>query len=284
MRLNVLYDGFIDSLKNVKTSPWLFMLSMILDFGFLMMYFLASSFGFRAILPRIEVIATALQESPELLTGSMETGALNIPLEAFSTVKSMFWEIVLIFLVYLAALYVIFLLFEGSNWYIANRISHKHDRSRHRAGYWKHLLRFFTVSGIYYLVLMLIVFLSLRQSIVSMFMQETIINVLLVASISIVAFFMLISISLLEKHGFTKAFSGTFKVAFRRFPIVILSYIIVFLMFFVVDLLLRLFELIPGIPFWLWFTLSALLFTIAVGISRIYLIRVFNDADDHVKK
>ncbi|MGM5485197.1 MAG: hypothetical protein ACQEP1_04985 [Nanobdellota archaeon] len=240
----MIYETFIKTVNRMR--PLHLFVCGIIDILFIIYYSIFSSLGYKALVPRLSEIGDQMAKN---FTANQE-------------MLSVVNEIVLVLLLYFFLVYLGFAVFQGINWFFSHRLLRK-------LSFWGFMKRFTLTSFVYFLIFLVVAFLSLRSSFNSAFMNEGKMAVYFFISLFIVAYFALISFSFDRK-----VFRNTMRTA-KKVHLVLLSYLVVFVLFLALNLLLNgLGALGLSIYSIGGIIVSAVLILPAITFSRVFLVSV----------
>ena len=260
----IIYDKFIDTFNTFKSQFWKFSLSSILDAVFLWVTFIISSFFFTAFETQVEAMANVLSENEAIMTG------VNVPVAALSEFKHYLWKVIVVFLVYLAVMAVINLIFKSFQWFISSSFVNKKIKLTRFLG------RFFSVYIVYALIIILSAVVSLFVSYATFFSMEGFLDGVMIIILSLVMYFSLMTFSLLHKFKPSTAFKKSFgSLGIKNAPVVLLGYlipVILLIVFYFIIFFLKFTNIFVVI-------LASLLLGYIFTYSRTFLIKYFKEIE-----
>lgn len=231
------YEHFIQTLILLKKRPLLFSLSMIIDliFTIILLFLLSAFFSIYGVnRAKIEI----------------ET-QFSLSLETISSMN----QILNFSLIYILLLFILFLLMQSNNWFIANKIL------KNKINYLNYIKKFSLISLIYFILITLFIYFPLRIFVISLFENTFYLRNLSLIIIPILLVLMIIHLSILD-----------YKKLFKKIYYFIIPSIIIVTLFFLVELLSNLFLLL-GIKGIYLTILTGIIFFKVISFSRIFLIK-----------
>lgn len=226
-----------------KSLDWRYILKgSLVDILFLSLFVFITNFLWLEVNARMMKIEQMMSQDPMSIAPQM---------------NNMLTEVLSVLVVYAIILYVVIVLLQGWNWYLA----------RKEKNFWRYLLRFGKIFGFYYLILVLVSYISLRISFASMFSKDT--GWLLAAALAVVLYFMLISLSV--KGNVVRK---TLRIA-RKTDYVLLTYLVILVMFYLVDLVLKGIGMLGNFSLTGIIIVSAVFVLPTISVARRFLIKSF---------
>jgi hypothetical protein len=241
-----LYESFIDSIIDMKKKPLLVLGSMSIDLSFIFVFFLISGVMFEHIFSYLNEIISAIEVDIYLIT------------EFSSSLDKM----VYLTLFYVLIIYFLFSLMQSLNWFIANKIL------KIKIKYSEVLKHVSLISLIYFLLISIVFYISLKISVNTFFMNDYYITNIFPIILVLILILMIINLSFQSDK-----LSVLLKKTFNKLHYFIIPLIIIGSLLFIVDLISKLlFKL--GLNYLFVIILTGILLLKVITFSRIFLIKI----------
>ena len=240
------YNNFIETFILVKKRPLLFLSTLGIDFLFIFSFFFISNFLFSLVENHLTQIISAIENDVMLL----------------SEFSASFNQILYLTIIFLFIVFILFIIFQNLNWFISNKIV------GNKIKFFDFAKKFSLISLLYFTLISIFIFISIRNSINSYFMNTVYIEK--IVPLILLFIFMLLFVNLSNlKYNFIKNIKSTYL----NLHLFILPLIIIFSLFYFVDLISKLLFQI-GIKGNLLLIITAIMVLKTISISSIYLIKI----------
>ena len=167
--------------------------------------------------------------------------------------------------------YICWILFQGINWWLANRASGNKEK------FWKYFLKFFLLNIIVLFLLTVILYVPIFISMLDVFAFLTIIThfvarLVFYIAVALLVYFAGIAYALIAKHTLLKALKQTFIIGFTRWKELVPAYIIGFVVLYLIVFIILYFKQ----SFLAMFLLTILLFLPTAFWIRILITEIVN--------
>lgn len=141
------------------------------------------------------------------------------------------------------SVFILWTIFQSISWYIVQRIANEK-----RQKFWVYFKNFSLITIPFYLIFVFIVFLSVRMllSIQAISQGKGLVDGLFIIGTIILMYFLMIAYTQTNRK-FWNVIKKTFVNGIKNFPTYIITFVVIILMIFVVDLILRMFKFDPVI-------------------------------------
>jgi hypothetical protein len=238
---NDLYENFIQTYTLSIKKPLNFLLTMVLDFLFVFIFFMLSN----NFLNRIEI--------------HLQNFLSAIDLNNFSLISASLNRVFILVLIYIFIALILFILIQSVNWFIANKIV------QNKIKFFSFAKNFSLVSFISFGLLSLWLYITLKVSINLKFIDNLFVDYISRLLIFITLFFMFIGLSFSYEKNI-------YKKIFTKAHYFILPYIIISCLFLFVDLFSELIFYFGIKNIWFLIITGLLIFKV-IAFSRIYFIK-----------
>lgn len=232
------YKDFIETLVLLKKRPFLFSLTLIIDFVFVFLFLMITRIFIDSI-----TLHVARLRSQELF---------GMDLDIFYSIN----ESLNLTLLYVLIIFALFLVLQNFNWFISNKIL------KNKIKYINFIKQFSLISLIYFVFISIIIYFTLRIAFHSYFENIFILQNISIFLIPLILILMLINLCTLN-----------FKTTYKKIHYYIIPLIIIILLTFLVNLFSN-FLFYVGIKGNLHLFITAILLFCLISISRIYLIKI----------
>jgi hypothetical protein len=247
-----IYNG---TFETVKKNKLLFTLASLLDLGFVITFLMAFwQVVYENIFPilvRLSELMAGLRDLPEGIEGQAGVyNSLASSLEFMALYSDMLRWIFILAVV----LFLLFVVFEGLNFFVINRIIDKKTK------FLNYLGKFSLFSLFFYVMVVLSFWLSIYLSFLNNKMlipvfNRVLLNVILIGLLVLIKYFSCLSFVMIRKKNIKNAFLDTFKTGVLKIKDVLKVLISVLFLFFALVLVGYIFIRINIVLFYLGFLL-----------------------------
>lgn len=225
-----------EALKLIKKQIYLLPIAILLEVLFLLSYGFLHSFIERKIAPFVQnilLVSSQLSADIDAFSGSESAVTVLMGNPVFSSNIS---SILQIMFAMVLAVYILWIIFHGSNWFLANKFANR------KIKFMQYINRFSLINLFWFVILIIIIFGSAVYAFNHALSPEPAINETIFSWIgmiiyAIIFYFAFISIALIDKSDNIKK---TFKIGINKFHKVIPAYLIIVLVLFIFNHLVSL--------------------------------------------
>jgi len=272
--MNQITSNLKSSIKLLKEHKPLVLLSASIDMLFLFVYGFVFSLIFNnKVGVYLLELYNLMIKSPEDIQGSLLSQGLFASLRATPELALVFNRIIIWFLVLTVAVYIIYSVFQGLSWNISYRIIGK------KMDFFKFLTQFSLINlfwFIFYIIYQIMAYLFALRTIIAQNINSTpapSLNFILWLYLLVLAYFMLISYTLIGRYKPIKIIGKSFRLGFKKVKILLPSYLFVLFIFLLINFLLVLSFRISPI---LMFVIGILTVFPAIAWARVFFNLVVN--------
>jgi len=226
------------SLKLLREYKFNIAIPIMVDMLFLFIYGFVFSLIFNKIGFYLAELYNLVIKSPEQVQNSLLSQGLLSALRSTPELASVFNKAVIWFVLLAAAVYLIYSVFHGLSWAISHRIIGK------KIAFLRFSTQFFLINlfwFVFYVIQEVIAYLFELRDMISINVNQTPasnLSLILWLYLVILAYFALISYTLIGKYKPLKIIANSFKLGFKKIKILFPSYLIVLLVFLIINFIL----------------------------------------------
>ncbi len=260
--LNYQINNLKQSFELLTKSPIYLAVPILIDIIFLLAIgFVGSIFTTKA-LPYLERLAT-LQTTP------LTTNDASALITQQTQIASLLTNIIIVFLQIILAVFALWIIFQGINWFLAVKCVKK------KANLKKYSLNFIIINIICVLLTAIIAKfffeITLKNLLTSTpIVSQSLINIITILILIIILYFLFIGYAISYKYNLKDFLKNIFKIGVKDFKKIILAYITLIILFFIANYIVKLFSL----SFASMIIAGVIILMPLITFSRIYLIKI----------